>query len=411
MTVTKSASLGSFTWLIPIAALAAGGLVGTTTARAKYKEPTLELAQHEATADPTKVAEFTPDGEPIVHLPIPSTYEFGVMARGEERSHSFKVQNIGGGPLTLTVLDTTCKCTVGDIGNDTVKPGETADVTLTWVAKSYDREFRQSATIETNDPGKYREIIFSIEGKVAQLALPDTPIMKFQRVSRTEPQSFVTKVYGYRDRDLIIAGHSFAKPEIAEFFDIKTEPLPKEEWEDSEAKSAIQVTFDIKPGLPLGRNQQIISLETNKADIPPMEVSVELIVISDISVMGKLTEFNDETNMAKFGVVDSSRAREMYLNLWVKGEYKEEVDFSVASIDPESVLEVDIGDPKDLTSTDADGNETVLTRRFPLTVRVKKDSPSVRRMGSKQGELGRIVLNTNHPEIEQFDIKVQFATQ
>jgi|GEM_PF-1079797 len=411
MTDTKSTSLGSFTWLIPIAAIAAGGILGTTTATAKYKEPTLELAQHKATVDPTKVAKFSPDGEPIVHLPIPTTYEFGVMARGEERSHSFKVQNIGGGPLTMKVLDTTCKCTVGELGNDVVRPGETADVTLTWVAKSYDREFRQSATIETNETGKYREIIFSVAGKVAQLALPDNPIVKFQRVSRTESQSFVSNVYAYRDRDLVITGHNFSKPETAEFFEVKTEPLPREEWNDTEAKSALKVTFNIKPGLPLGRNQQIIALETNKDDIPPMDIAVELTVISDISIAGKMTEFNDEANMVKFGAVDSSLGKAIHLNLWVKGEYKEQVDFSVASIDPESALAVEIGDPRDITATDADGNETVLTRRFPLSVLVKKGSPALRRRGSKQGELGRIVLNTNHPEIEQFDIKVQFETQ
>lgn len=411
MTDTNRSSLGRLAWFVPIIAVVAGGFVGSTTATAKFKEPKLELAQHESVADPTKAAVFSADADPIVYLPIPNTYEFGVMAREEERSHSFKVQNIGGGPLTLKVLDTTCKCTVGELEDETVSPGETVDVTLTWVAKSYDREFRQSATIETNDPGKYREIIFSVAGKVSQLALPDVPIMKFQRVSRTEPQSFVTNVYAYRDRDFVVTGHDFSKPEIAEFFDVKTEPLPKEEWEDSEAKSAIKVTFDIKPGLPLGRNQQIIALETNKEDIPPMDVAVELIVISDISVLGKLSEFKDETNTVMFGPVDSNVGKDIHLNLMVKGEYKEQVDFSVASIDPESNLEVEIKEPHDVTDTDADGNETLLTRRFPLTVRVKKGSPAIRRLGSKQGKLGRIVLNTNHPEIEQFEIKVQFATQ
>lgn len=408
--MANSNSTGRFSWLIPVAAIGLGTLIGAATARAKYQEPILELAQHEALPDSSKVAVLE-DAKPIVHLPVPSTYEFGVMAREEERSHTFKVQNIGSGPLTLKVLDTTCKCTVGALGKENVLPGETADVTLTWQAKSYAREFRQSATIETNDQGKFREIVFSVSGQVLQLAMPDTPLMKFSRVSRSDPQSFVTKVYGFRDKDLVITGHTFTENDIAEYFDIKTEPLPRDEWEDSEAKSAIEVTVNIKPGLPLGRNRQIIVLETNKGDIAPMDVAVEMTVVSDISVLGRASRFDDEMNLLKFGSVNSAKGETERLHLMVKGKHMEVVDFSVESIDPESALEVQIGDPVDVTQTDADGNDELLARRFPLTVSVKQGSPSLRRLGSKQGELGKIVLNTKHPEIEQFDIKVQFSTQ
>ena len=209
----NSNSIGRLSWLIPIAAVALGGFIGAATAKARYQEPVLELAQHKALPDSAE-APVLEDAKPIVYLPVPTEYEFGVMAREEERSHTFKVQNIGNGPLTLKVLDTTCKCTVGALGKDNVLPGETADVTLTWQAKSYAREFRQSATIETNDQGKFREIIFSVSGQVLQLAMPDTPLMKFSRVSRGDPQSFVTKVYGFRDKDRVITGHTFSKKKL-----------------------------------------------------------------------------------------------------------------------------------------------------------------------------------------------------
>ena len=115
--------------------------------------------------------------------------------------------------------------------------------------------------------------------------------------------------------------------------------------------------------------------------------------------------------MLRFGAVDASSGDVASLHLMVKGKYKEQVEFSVESIDPEAALAVEIRDPVDIKSTDADGNETLVTRRFPLTISIKKDSPVLRRLGSKQGDVGRIVLNTNHPEIEQFDIKVQFSTR
>ena len=251
---------------------------------------------------------------------------------------------------------------------------------------------------------------FSVAGKVQQLALPDLPLVKFSTVSRSEEQKFETKIYGFRDKDLVITGHSFSDEETAKFFEVKTAPLPKEEWEDSLATSAIRVSVRIKSGLPIGVVRQIIVLETNKSDIAPMDVAVEMTVVSDISVNGP-SRFNDETNMLMLGAVDSEKGAEERLHLVVKGEYKEDVEFSVLEIDPESALEVEIGDPFDLHDTDANGVKTLVTRMVPVKIRVKKGSSSVRRLGSKQGALGKISFATKHPEIEQFDVTVGFAVQ
>lgn len=397
----------SHIWLIPLLSIVAGSTVGGLSAGLNYQEPQLRLAGHVATAsDPPAPLE---DAKPRVYLPAPNHYDFGVMARNERQSHTFKVRNIGGGPLTLKVLDTTCKCTVGSLDNDTIQPGETGDVTLTWEAVSYDREFRQSATIETSDQSQ-REIILSVSGQVLQLAMPDLPLVKFSRVSRSDPQSFQTKVYGYRDKDLVITGFSFSDEETADFFTVKTEPLPKEDWADAQAQSAILVSVDIKPGLPLGIVRQIMALETNKEDIAPMDVAIDMTVVSDISVLGG-REFNDETNLLRLGPVQKSDGKESKLHLMVKGQYKEQVQFSVAEMDPASALDVRISEPVDIKTTNDEGIESLAARRFPLAILVKKDSPSMQRMGSKQGALGRIVFNTEHPEIEQFEIKVQFAVQ
>ena len=406
-------SNGWLTFLIPLLAVAAGTAVGGATAYRSYQDPVLTVAGHEDTtgAKPSPVKEALPR----VYVPDPVEYDFGVMARNEKRSHSFKVQNIGSGPLTLKVLDTTCKCTVGSLGQDSIMPGKTEEVTLTWEAKSYDREFRQSATIETNDKNQ-REMIFSVYGKVIQLAMPDLPLVKFTRISRSEPQSFHTNVYGFRDSDLVITGHHCANEAIADYFTVKTEPLPRSEWPTNfsditeNAKSAVKVSVGIKPGLPLGIVRQIIKLTTNKRDISPIDVTVDISVVSDISVIGS-RDFDDEKNTLSIGPVSRASGHESRLFLMVKGIHKDEVDFTVNSIDPASALEATIGEPASISDTDEDGNPFVVARRFPLTISVKKDSPVMQRLGSKLGPVGRVVLNTKHPEVEQFDIKVRFETQ
>ena len=277
-------------WILPLLAVVAGTAVGATTSLLKYQKPDLILAGHQAVANkpPLPVA----DAKPRAYLPSPTSYDFGVMARNDEKSHTFHVQNIGNGPLTLKVVDTTCKCTVGTLARDEIMAGETADVTLTWQALSYDREFRQSATIETSDQGQ-REIVFSVFGQVIQLARPVPPSMAYQRLSRSEPRQFDVKVYGYRDDDLKIIDHQFANTDLAKFFTVKTEPLPPAEWDDPEAKSGIRVTVDIQSGLPLGVVRQMLELHTNKSDIAPLTIGIDMTIVSDISVLGG-ANFNDD---------------------------------------------------------------------------------------------------------------------
>ena len=385
--------------ILPILAVAAGLGVGATTSMRKFQAPEILLAGHTATAaeQPVKIKDAKPRA---YYEPGSESYDFGVMARDEEGSHTFHVKNIGAGPLTLKVLDTTCKCTVGELEQDEIAPGETANVTLTWSPTSYDREFRQSARIETSDQAS-REIVFSVTGQVIQLAIPDTPAVKLSRLSRSESKEFDFNVYGYRDEDLQIVSHQFSSSETAEFFSVETEPLPPEQWLDSQAKSAIHVKVAVKPGLPLGVVKQLLSLKTNKPDIAALDVAIDMTVVSDISVLRR-SNFNDETNVLTLGPVPRETGTTVQLYLLVKGRYLDQVDFTVASTDPAAALQAEVGEPT---------QKTAKVRMFPVKITVPPNSPSVHRMGSQQGQVGRVVLDTQHPEIKQFTIRVLFVVQ
>jgi len=421
-------------WLIPVLALLVGSAVGAVSAVVKFEKPEMHLPGHEKTqitdlvdtnndatdhsghthaiADDSASGSSTSkdtvikDASPRVFLPGDAEYDFGMMARNEKQSHSFKVKNIGPGALTLKVLDTTCKCTVGSLEKDSIASGEEVDVTLTWEALSYDREFRQSATIETNDRST-REIVFSVFGKVVQLAMPDLPSMQFSRVSRSEAKSYSTIVYGYRDDDLLIVNHEFSKPDLSEFFEVSYKPIPKEEWEDSRATSAVRCNIDIKPGLPIGQVSQGIRLRSNKQDIPPLAISVDLHIVSDISIVGR--NFHTKSNLLVMGHVDGASGARANLMLIIKGDHQKDVDVSVSKADPEGVLRAEFGEPKDVKRV-RDGKE-VSYRQIPMTVIVEKGSQGVKRMGNDQGPHAVLTINTNHPEIEQFDLQVKFLVK
>ena len=426
----KSPSKSKSIWLFPVLALLAGTAVGAVASVLKFERPEMRLPGNETTqvsdldttndsdaidhtghdhamaTDTTGSDAVIKDALPRVFLPGDTEYDFGVMARNEKQSHSFKVKNIGPGPLTLTVLDTTCKCTVGSLEKDSIASGEEVDVTLTWETLSYDREFRQSATIETND-GPNREIVFSVYGKVVQLATPDLPEMQFSRVSRSEAKTYSTVVYGYRDDDLLIVNHEFSDPKLAEFFDVSYKPLPKEEWDDSRATSAVRCTVDIKPGLPIGEVKQGIRLRTNKKDIPPLAISVQMHIVSDISIIGR--NFRSKSNLLILGHVDSDAGANANLVLIVKGDHQKDVELSVEKADPDGVLSAEFGEPKDVNQV-RDGKE-ISYRQIPMKVMVAKGAKGTFRMGNKQGPHGVLTIKTNHPEVEQFDLQVKFLVK
>ena len=85
----------------------------------------------------------------------------------------------------------------------------------------------------------------------------------------------------------------------------------------------------------------------------------------------------------------------------VKGEHTEDIEFSVGEVSPPDVFEVTIGAPQRNKSG---------TVRYQLTIRIPPGKPRISRLGSQE-ELGKIILETNHPDTKQVPIYIRFALQ
>lgn len=97
---------------------------------------------------------------------------FGMLDPHTSASHDFPVTNDGEAPLILEVNDTTCKCTVGKLGQRVLQPSESTNVTMTWNTGYQADHYEQSAQIVTNDPNR-PAINLTVEGTIrAQLVAP-----------------------------------------------------------------------------------------------------------------------------------------------------------------------------------------------------------------------------------------------
>ena len=79
-------------------------------------------------------------------------HDFGTMDRLAQGEHAFQIHNDGDAPLELQLGKTTCKCTLGELADSKLEPGQTTTVTLTWQVKTGEEMFEQNAEIITNDP-------------------------------------------------------------------------------------------------------------------------------------------------------------------------------------------------------------------------------------------------------------------
>src|SRR5687767_3196483 len=61
-----------------------------------------------------------------------STYNFGQMDRHAKGEHTFVIRNVGSTPIGLKQGQTTCKCTISEMKDGELKPGDSIPIKLMW---------------------------------------------------------------------------------------------------------------------------------------------------------------------------------------------------------------------------------------------------------------------------------------
>ncbi|MFQ6033893.1 MAG: DUF1573 domain-containing protein, partial [Candidatus Bipolaricaulia bacterium] len=86
---------------------------------------------------------------------VPGSSDFGVISyRAVERS--FTVRNVGGSPLQITGLSTSCGCTSAKIGREELLPGEETELLVTFdpnlMEERLEGEIYRVVYVKSNDP-------------------------------------------------------------------------------------------------------------------------------------------------------------------------------------------------------------------------------------------------------------------
>jgi hypothetical protein len=329
------------------------------------------------------------------------TYKFGKMEVNSVLAHDFIFSNVGESDLRLSVGESSCKCTVGNLEKQVLKPGESTRVTLSWEAKMAPGPFRQSAKIHTNDMSRPLIEIF-VDGEIAQSLEAVPQEFNLGQFAVEDGSAATLKIYGFSDEPIKLLDHQFSNKSGADHFELTTEELKPSEIRDEDAKSGLVVRLTAKPGLPLGVVRQSVVLTTNLQNLAPLELKVNGLAVSDITLQGA-SQWDSKRSVLKVGSVPAEKGFEHTIYVMVRGQYAEETTVEVAEVDP-AELSVTVGAGEDI--------QGVRVKRIPITITLKPNSKPINRLGSSDDDpLARIRLESNHPKVKEIPILVQFGVE
>lgn len=223
---------------------------------------------------------IVPEGpQPKVVVTPSLEHNFGEMRFGDIGKHTFTITNKGEGDLKMKTLATTCKCTLSDMEDTVLSPGESLDVELTWEPKNPAEDFAQTAFIKTNDPD-VDQLELSIRGRVAtEVIIQPGPVWDVGTVSEEEssPTEFVGAVASELSDDLTVTG---IKDGAVDWVSIDVQPFTDEQLEMAAAESSVDVrsgagvVVTVKPGMDVGRFRVPVTLLTNSETEPEVQIEV-----------------------------------------------------------------------------------------------------------------------------------------
>ena len=287
---------------------------------------------------------------------------------------------------------------MGQLENDVVPPDGSGEVTLEWVAKSLDVEFRQSATISTDSPHR-PSIILSVYGRVLQIVQAIPPDVAFSDVPIRDAREAEFTLYGFKDESLSIIEHRWTDQETAGFFEFDWKPAGAEVVaQQPDAQAAALCTVKMKPGLPLGPVRQVLELVTN-VSTGVIDVPIQARIVGDVSISG--AGFQDRTNTLRIGPVARETGVTRKLFMTIKGPYLEDFQITGWQTDPADVLQVQLGEVKLLRAGKV--------KMIPLEFSIPAGARPVNYSGGDEHPVAVAKITTTHPEIGEITIRVTFA--
>lgn len=356
-------------------------------------------------------------GNPKIVVTGDLIHDFGVMTPGDEGEKVFEITNEGVSELELRLGASTCKCTIGSLDKESIAPGETTTVKLSWTVKANERTFSQSAQILTNDPAN-PALTFGISGRVIQDIDVVPEKWTFGEVASGDSFEVSGKIYNFMDYDIEPEKLRFSDPEMTKLSEFTVElfsPTKEADGIHSDARQAFNVRAAVKPGLRQGAfapklvfpfRSLVADDHVDSANEAQIDADLRILVPVSGRIVGELSMIvNDNVKEASgmyiydLGRIQKNDPLTATAFVVLKGKERETVTLRVGDVSPDQVVKAKLGKPKGSGSM----------QLFPLEIELVPGSESVERQGLSKDDYGSVWIESDNPKVSKMRIALKFV--
>jgi hypothetical protein len=215
----------------------------------------------------------SPHTQPAVEAPVLTgpppvvkidemTYDFGKLIGADAVTHTFKLKNVGEGPLTIESVQPQCGCTTTGVWAKTVPPGGTWELPISLRVAGAEGRLVKTITVRTNDP-KLREFRYTITGECrARFAFKPWRQFQFGKCERDAVTTKTVTVTNQMDKPIVIKSATVDSKSF------------KVELRELKAGQEYEIDVSTVPPLNEGFTQGKVTLETDCKEEPKMEMWV-----------------------------------------------------------------------------------------------------------------------------------------
>jgi hypothetical protein len=213
------------------------------------------------------------------------SYDFGAMRTEQKGRYAWTVKNAGQADLELWLVKRPeCGCTVASLkegGKEVVKPGQAMEIAMEWRVIDHKEHYAQTAVIGTNDP-RWPQLELHVLGRIYSPVEASAQAVIFDTIFNEEPQRSSIAITSPDRSDLAVTGIITSRPDL---ITATATPLSPEECKTFKAMSGYRVVVDLKPGMPLGRFNEVMILKTSHPERPELTVNIMGTATGPISVL------------------------------------------------------------------------------------------------------------------------------
>jgi len=318
-------------------------------------------------------------------------HDFDRLAVGATGHHDFTLRNEGDAVLTLAKGESTCKCTVFNIGAAEIPPGGSAKVHLEWKPPHASKIFEQSASVWTNDPDQPK-LELTVEGSVVPLIsrIPEG-VWTVGTLTEGQPTTASGVIASALMDDFEVEGVESTSENVQ----ITYERLSEEELKRLDARCGYALKCSISPNMPVGTFVESVKVLLSLPEAPVVQFDVQGARIGPYQIIGP--GWTQERHTLAMGRCQAEQGKSTRVSLFVVVPDGFDLKFEEPIVTP-PVLQVAL--KRDETFTTSGGRQ-----RFYVTA----TAPPGMTPGRWSGDTAiKVELNCNHPAVTKAVFKIEF---